>query len=31
MSELPETADEVLDLKGHTVLPRLVHTHHPRS
>jgi 8-oxoguanine deaminase len=28
MAELPETADEVLDLKGYIVLPGLVNTHH---
>jgi len=27
-SELPQTADEILDLKGHVLLPGLVNTHH---
>ena len=27
-SELPQTADEVLDLRGHLLLPGLVNTHH---
>jgi len=27
-SDLPQTADEVLDLKGHVLLPGLVNTHH---
>jgi cytosine/adenosine deaminase-related metal-dependent hydrolase len=27
-AELPETADEILDLRGHVVIPGLVNTHH---
>jgi 8-oxoguanine deaminase len=27
-ADLPDTADQVLDLRGHLVLPGLVNTHH---
>ena len=27
-AELPQTADEILDLSGHVLLPGLVNTHH---
>ena len=27
-AELPQTADEVLDMRGHLVIPGLINTHH---